>query len=895
MGSDTTTTPADSNGPRSPTAESGDTRRLPLPPSLRLPPDFGAYRFVERLGRGAFGEVFKVWSSGTRRHEAMKVLQFVGSPINVRLEEFQREVRNMAGVPGGQVAHVYHTGVLPDGRPFFTMEYLEGGRIDEFCNRRRKTIEERLLAVATVCDAVQRLHERTLVHCDIKPGNIVVTEDSGAMVPKLVDFGLASLLSDQHSAARSACGTLPYMPPEQLDSRGGDPERRWDIYALGVTLYQLLVDARPIEDFPDPALPPEALAEHIRKTPVPRLVEKVPLDDESRTDEVARERGLSKETLRERLGHPWLEAIVGKALTKRREDRYGSAAEMAHNLRVFASGRRPPIVRPKLRDRAHEFLRDHALAVGSAVTLVVVALLLASAYRSRVLARNESVAKYFAQGCAEAEPALAIKSFEKALELDPGRSDVRLHLAGAYLNSGNPDEAIALASSVSEGDALYAQAAVFAQGIKQFRARTDGDEVVDEELRSRVAQGDEYYHSLTFSPKDARLALGVLDRALERSGLTHADRIRVRFTRAMRYDQVGDVDKLCADAQWLVQAVPDSAAAWNLHGICNWRSARREDALRSYDKALALNSDYGAARRNRGRVNAELGRHEQALKDYDLAVGLDPSLEALFLGARVDAFVALRNRSAARDLCEKLTDRESRTPEALIACAAFWLWENVPARAWQAYDQAIADPGLSQRTHAELRYELILARGDAALYDKRPADAIGDFNAAEALRPDLWPQKAVNPLRRGIAFLLANSWRDAVVDLNNATERMKDDPGRALTYLWLWDIHLAEGQRAEAANALQRATEAAATDPRLARIVSHCAGAVDGEVLIADAANDIKRQAEAYYYLGLASKARGDRIGARGHFEACLQRSASRQVESGFLAGWQLAQLSENP
>jgi serine/threonine protein kinase len=101
--------------------------------------------------------------------------------------------------------------------------------------------------MAGVCDGVHHLHELNLVHCDLKPRNILIAENAGTAVAKVVDFGLARHMQGGSSPKRTAGGTLQYMSPEQLEARSGDPERSWDVYSLGVTLYELLVGECPID------------------------------------------------------------------------------------------------------------------------------------------------------------------------------------------------------------------------------------------------------------------------------------------------------------------------------------------------------------------------------------------------------------------------------------------------------------------------------------------------------------------------------------------------------------------------------------------------------------------------------------------------------------------------
>src|SRR5205807_8386220 len=168
---------------------------------------------------------------------------------------FAREAHVLGRRHHPGIAQVYAAGVTDDGQPYFAMELVHGPPLIEFASRQRLDTAARLALVARVCDAVQHAHDRGVIHRDLKPANILV-EETGQ--PKVLDFGVARVTdADLLTAAGltrtgQLLGTPNYMSPEQV---AGDPaaiDRRADVYALGVMLFELLAHRLPyqLEDRP---------------------------------------------------------------------------------------------------------------------------------------------------------------------------------------------------------------------------------------------------------------------------------------------------------------------------------------------------------------------------------------------------------------------------------------------------------------------------------------------------------------------------------------------------------------------------------------------------------------------------------------------------------------------
>ncbi|MEM7310446.1 MAG: serine/threonine-protein kinase [Planctomycetota bacterium] len=231
--------------------------------TVGVPEQLGEYRLLERLGGGGMGVVYRAVQTTLGRDVALKLIRpgQLFSPGTRR--RFRREAEALARLRHPGIVSVYGVGE-EDGIPFYAMELVEGGSLERALGRLRGRAPESLTArdlapahggpdrgrsdQGTWVDACVRLalqlaraldhaHGRGVIHRDVKPSNVVLSREGGA---RLVDFGLTLLAEEEgHTRAGAALGTLPYMPPEQLQD-AADVDERADVYALGATLYELL-------------------------------------------------------------------------------------------------------------------------------------------------------------------------------------------------------------------------------------------------------------------------------------------------------------------------------------------------------------------------------------------------------------------------------------------------------------------------------------------------------------------------------------------------------------------------------------------------------------------------------------------------------------------------------
>jgi len=328
--------------PRSP--ESGAPDADPL-----LGRRLGAYRLLQRLGEGGMGAVYLAEREGEfRRRVAVKLVRATLATSEV-LARFQRERQTLAALSHPNIVTLLDGGATEEGAPYLVMEHVEGARIDDYCTQRRLTLAEKLRLFLEVCAAVQYAHQNLVIHCDLKPGNILVTADG---VPKLLDFGIAKLLVPQAAELNgqvTQAGLRPFTPdfasPEQL--RGEPVTTVTDVYALGVIFYLLLSGQSP---HPLRTYSPAELVEVICRQEPPRPSSLVPADH--------------PEKLR-RLLEGDLDAILLKALRKQPRERYSSVEQLAADIRRRLEGRPVSARQGTLRYRAVKFVLRNQVPVAA--------------------------------------------------------------------------------------------------------------------------------------------------------------------------------------------------------------------------------------------------------------------------------------------------------------------------------------------------------------------------------------------------------------------------------------------------------------------------------------------------------------------------------------------------
>jgi serine/threonine-protein kinase len=355
---------------------------LDAPTAPVVPIDnFGPYHISSVLGEGGMGVVYLAERADLQSKAAIKILRDAWlSPA--RRERFAAEQRLLAQLNHPSIARLFDADTLPDGTPWFVMEYVEGVPLTAYCDTHASTIAERLRLFREVCEAVQHAHRHAIIHRDLKPSNILVTADGTV---KLLDFGIAkqleSLDGDLTRTGLRAM-TPAYAAPEQV--LAGRLGIHTDVYSLGVVLYELIAGRLPF-DFTDktPSDVERAIVEEEPERPsgAARRTPALPIGS-------SRSRSASKAQWAD------LDVLCLTAMHKDPARRYGSVEAMIRDVNHYLAGE-PLEARPdSMRYRVGKFVRRNARQVVYATLVFLGVVGLVVFYTQRLtIARNDALAQ----------------------------------------------------------------------------------------------------------------------------------------------------------------------------------------------------------------------------------------------------------------------------------------------------------------------------------------------------------------------------------------------------------------------------------------------------------------------------------------------------------------------
>jgi serine/threonine protein kinase/tetratricopeptide (TPR) repeat protein len=833
-------------------------------------PQVPGYAVEAILGRGGMGVVFRARHLQLNRTVAIKMPlsgAYLSRSEHVR---FMREARAIAGLRHPHMVQIHDVGEF-DGRPFYTMEYVEGGNLAERLAGAPQPAAQAANLVATLAAAVESAHQGGIIHRDLKPGNVLLTAEGA---PKISDFGLARRVEDVDALTLTGArlGTPSYMAPEQLGGRPAATGPATDIYALGAILYEMLTGRPPFRGESTTETERQLLAHD----PVPpsRLNPRIPRD---------------------------LETICLKCLQKVPARRYATAAALADDLGRFRRGE-PIEARPiGTLERSAKWVRRHPSQVAVAAGILTAAIALGGS-GLWLISQRAAVAQAADNDLREAARLQRHSSWGEAMAaLDRARTRLENHrfpdLRGR-LDQGDRDQqlasrldAICLGRVVAAKDhpaSPLNNAQADAAYDATFRAAGLGTVGADPaRVAARVAASNarealvvalDDWAVCTPDPRRRDWLLGVArradpdptgwrDRARDPDRWLDADFIdglaRTAFAADPPVPLLVTVGERLQDSgrdpipflSRVQQEHPGDFWANFTLGDALWRRDSFDDAIRYYQAALAVRPKSPVAHGNLGMALAAVGRANEAIAHFRQAIELDPD----FAHGHYSLGLALKGQGLLAEALVHLLRAQQLDPSSPNTPYNIGLALNGLGRPSDAIDPF--------RTALRLAPEDVNARYNLGLSLRavgRPGDAATEFTRAIGRAPGM----ADAHYNLGLALKDLGRPTEAAGQFR---ETVRVDAKYAAAYGALGDLLLAGGDRAAAAEPLRRCLALLgptdADRPRYAGLLQQC----DPAAAAGRAPPSTAPSPEALYSAGLALNGAGRPVEAIEQFRSALR------------------------
>ena len=490
---------------------------------------FGNYRAIKQIGSGGMGSVYLA-ERADGHFEQKVALKVVKPGMNTReiITRFEEERQILARLQHPNIARLLDGGISEIGLPYFTMEYVEGKPITEYCDENNLTIEQRLELFKKVCEAVLYAHQNLVIHRDIKPSNILVQEDGTV---KLLDFGIAKVFevdADQKFVTRTGMRimTPEYASPEQV--RGEPVSTATDIYSLGLILYQLLTGCPPYEVTSTSALEMEriiCLTEPQRpSTVITKVFSSTNGGNKTSADYISQKRRTTIPKLRKRISGD-LDNVCLMAIRKEPDRRYSSIAQFIADIDNHLTGLPITARKSTAGYLTRKFIQRHKVGVVVA-TVAIVLIALVTVFYTIQLAEERDRAQL------EAEKSKKVSEFLAGIfqVSDPEQSKGESITARELLDNGVKrieselaDQPEVLANMLNVTGNVYRSLGLYdkAQALLQ-RAYSINDSILGSDSPETVKSLNDLAN-LNFAMGEYESAIEKFDKALEKRKIIYGE------------------------------------------------------------------------------------------------------------------------------------------------------------------------------------------------------------------------------------------------------------------------------------------------------------------------------------------------------------------------------------
>lgn len=336
----------------------------------------GSYKLLEPIGEGGMGLVYLAQQiEHVDRKVAVKVIK-PGMDSRQVLARFEAERQALAMMEHSNIAKFLDVGTTETGLPFFVMELVRGIPITRYCDQSGMDLRDRLRLFQSACDAIQHAHNKGIIHRDIKPTNILVTEHDGTPVVKVIDFGVAKALTQNltdktlFTGMFQIIGTPLYMSPEQASLSDLEVDTRSDVYSLGILLYELIVGVPPLDRQQLKSLNIDDVRKLICDSEPPLPSRRLSTISNENNPTVTWRSKISGES-KKHVGRE-IDWIVMRAIAKDRTQRYQSPKEFSDDISRYLDGDAVQACPPSKLYLAKKFVAKHRTLLGGACAIVFI-------------------------------------------------------------------------------------------------------------------------------------------------------------------------------------------------------------------------------------------------------------------------------------------------------------------------------------------------------------------------------------------------------------------------------------------------------------------------------------------------------------------------------------------